>query len=294
VHQKQKRKPKRVSCFSCPPPTPPRQNISPWQNVETGERASQPSLAGRSPFYGWRIDPVARVGVFASPGFQTLVIQFELVLGLWLLSGKWLAGAWLTSVATFSVFASFSCYSGLIGQATCGCFGTIHASPWWAFGIDVGILISLAFVRPDPRGWLEMTAEERSMRLRTVVCFLASVAATLCLLWGGASLIFGSVPAVLAHFRGETITVIPSLLDVGRGLVGELRSAQIEIKNWSDKPVRVVGGTSDCSCGTTSGLPIEIAPGQTRPLSVSVRFPPSEGIFTRTAMLLGSRRRRSR
>jgi hypothetical protein len=38
--------------------------------------------------YGWSVDPLAQVGMLSAPWFQVLVIQFEGLLGLWLLWGR--------------------------------------------------------------------------------------------------------------------------------------------------------------------------------------------------------------
>ena len=48
-------------------------------------------------------------------------------------------GAWLAALGTFAAFAAVSGYLGWIGVASCGCFGVIKASPWWAFARSVGI-----------------------------------------------------------------------------------------------------------------------------------------------------------
>jgi hypothetical protein len=52
-------------------------------------------LAAELKIYGFGVDPVARLGVFSTPAFQFLVIAFEVLLGIWLLSGKQSAGAWI-------------------------------------------------------------------------------------------------------------------------------------------------------------------------------------------------------
>src|SRR5687768_17088784 len=97
-------------------------------------------IAAGLKLYGLNVSALPRVGWFAGPQVQLAAAAWELVLGLWLLSGSARAGAWLASVGTFSAFAAVSAYFGWIGVASCGCFGVIRASPWSAFGVDVAVL----------------------------------------------------------------------------------------------------------------------------------------------------------
>src|SRR5437879_907065 len=87
--------------------------------------------------YGLGIEPVSRMGIFSAPAFQFLVIVFEISLGAWLLSGKLPSGAWLTVLTAFVGFAAVSLYQGVIGQASCGCFGKLSVNPWYTFVFDI-------------------------------------------------------------------------------------------------------------------------------------------------------------
>lgn len=101
--------------------------------------------------YGLNVSPFAQYGWLTAPWVQMLAVGWEVVLGLWLLSGAYRAGAWVATVGTFATFAAVSGYLGWIGQASCGCFGVIQASPWHAFAVDVTALALLAVARPDWR-----------------------------------------------------------------------------------------------------------------------------------------------
>lgn len=93
--------------------------------------------------YGWSVSTVPPVGWFSTPSIQAMAVGWELLLSVWLLSGVALAGSWLAAIVTFVLLASISGYLGWIGQATCNCFGTIHASPWHAFAVDLAALLML-------------------------------------------------------------------------------------------------------------------------------------------------------
>src|SRR5260221_6888616 len=76
-------------------------------------------LAGR------HVSAVPQVGWFATPMVQLAAAEWELVLGVWLLSGWHAIGAWVAAPATFLTFAGGSGYPGWIGVASCGCFGPV-------------------------------------------------------------------------------------------------------------------------------------------------------------------------
>lgn len=233
---------------------------------------------------GLAVDPVARIGIFYSPSFQTLVIQFEFLIGLWLLSGFWRIGSYLVAFAAFAVFAAFSFYSGWIGQADCGCFGAIKVNPWLPFGVDVAIVACLVFSRPRISSFLQ--GPERRVPYKRIL-----TAAMICIFvlgtgYGMVHVAFGSLARALAILRGETVSVAPAIVDVGEGLPGVWVESYLVVTNWTDSDIRVVGGTSDCSCSTTSELPMIIGNGQSRSVRIYVRLPDTAGITTRTAMLV--------
>src|SRR5438552_1889645 len=87
--------------------------------------------------YGWAVNPVSELGFFSSPVFSVLLIEFEFALGLWLICGGNSVTAWLAAVVSFGVFAAVNVYSGVEGQASCGCFGKLSLSPWLALAMDV-------------------------------------------------------------------------------------------------------------------------------------------------------------
>jgi hypothetical protein len=106
------------------------------------------------------------------------------------------------------------------------------------------------------------------------------------ILVGLAILIFGSVPAAIASLRGERISIYPRLADVGAAEVGAERRVSLDVTNWTEQPIRLIGGTRDCSCTVLADLPITIPPKETRSLTVGIRLKGKPGIFTRKAALL--------
>jgi hypothetical protein len=229
---------------------------------------------------GLAVDPVARVGLFSAAWVQVAVIEFELALGIWLLTGARPAAARLVTLLTFTIFAGVSCYAGVVGRASCGCFGKVPLSPWYAFAADVAVVVALLLTRP--RRWEVLPAPRAS--LRPALLGIVAVA-VLVLTTAGVSVAFGSMDAALARLRGETVSIAPADVDVGAGGAGEVKEAVVEVRNWADRPIRVVGGTADCSCVTLQDLPVEVPPGEARSITISVRLPGAPGLFMRLAFL---------
>lgn len=232
--------------------------------------------------YGFGADPVARTGVFASSATQFLLILLEGALAVWLLSDQRRVGSWLAAMLTFGTFAAISFFQGLVGQASCGCLGrNVTISPWVMFGVDLVAVAALLLFRPAT----DKTPEGSS----PVGGFVATVAGVYVILMGAGAaaglLWFGSIDAALAGMRGERLSVQPALVDVGVGAPGETLLAKVRLINRTDKPIRVIGGTSDCSCTVIADLPVDVAPGETRSISVAVRLPNAPGLFNRPAGL---------
>jgi hypothetical protein len=193
---------------------------------------------------GLAVDPVGRMGLFTVPAFQIAVIEFEFFLAVWLLWGKQPIGSWATAIGVFTVFAWVSAYQGWIGRASCGCFGQLSVSPWYAFGIDLAVLLALILGRPD----LEAVRRQPWQLLLSILPALyglGGAAVILASLAGLAKGFYGSPDAALAYLRGERISLYPRLVDVGTGAPAEEREAAVEVVNRTDHPIRLIGGTKD-------------------------------------------------
>ena len=225
--------------------------------------------------YGWNVSPFAQYGWLLSPSVQTAAVGWELFLGVWLVSGTARRMSWLLATLTFTAFAAVSGYLGVIGQAKCGCFGVIEASPWVAFGVDVGVVALLAVARPNPE-------PSGTLGLRLV----GGVGAVLAVLFAASLLLFGSAEAAVAKLRGQTLTTT-SHLTFESGTVGEMRTTTATVRNWTDAPLRLIGGTSDCSCLATEDLPITIPPNGGVEVRVRLKIPAgTPGQLTRTVEFL--------
>lgn len=236
--------------------------------------------------YGWSVSTIPPVGWFSAPTVQAIAVGWEILLSVWLLSGIVPLGSWLFAIVTFVLLAGISGYLGWIGQADCGCFGTIKASPWHAFAVDLVALLMLLSVGSSLP---EKATEERAKTWQetgVLVCFVLGVGVMLAALMGIGAWVYGSPARALARLRDESLDVASEYIDCGDGKPGEKLKGIICVRNWMDEPVLIYGGTSDCSCVTTSGLPVTIPPNEVQEIPVLLRVPQSKpGLFTRRVEL---------
>jgi hypothetical protein len=226
---------------------------------------------------GRDVSAVPQVGWLSAPWVQVAAAEWEIVLGLWLLSGAYRRWAWRTAVGTFVLFAAVSGYLGWQGVANCGCFGAVKASPWWAFGVDIAALMLLIVGRPR--------AAESAALPQGLLAAGATAVVLLGLLAAAGTAAYGSPEAAVARLRGDPLLVTPGYLHFGDGPAGETLASEVRVSNLTDRPVRLIGGTSDCSCATTASLPLTLPPHGEEVVAVRLKLPATAGTFTRTAEL---------
>ena len=85
--------------------------------------------------------PMARLG-------PVLWILAEVWMALWLVSGLTPRWAWTAALVLFGGLAGVSGWEAAAGEASCGCFGNIHVSPWITLALDAGAIVALLLTRP--------------------------------------------------------------------------------------------------------------------------------------------------
>jgi hypothetical protein len=81
------------------------------------------------------------------PLFAAL-IQLELIMALWLLTGAFPRARFLAAAICFMVFALAASYEAFHGFASCGCFGAVKVSPKITAVFDIAALIALWATKP--------------------------------------------------------------------------------------------------------------------------------------------------
>lgn len=94
-------------------------------------------------------EPILSRGFWESWEFFLIQIPLELGLAIWLLSGLFRKASWLIGLCSFFGFMIVTLQKGLVGAASCGCFGNVHVNPWITFSlIDIPLFLSFAIFRP--------------------------------------------------------------------------------------------------------------------------------------------------
>ena len=225
----------------------------------------------------WR-KPFSSEFLLGSRTLEMAVIYAEALLSFWLLLGWAWPLAWLTTVVAFLGFGLHNGSQVWEGHATCGCFGQVAIAPIWTLMLDVVALALLALVRPRRSSWAALFASAAARRLMLPagsLFLLAAIAA------GWFIHQAGSVQAALAELRGDVLRVEPTLADLGTHPAKSSQQVKITLHNRSGQPIRIVGGTTDCSCVATVDLPVTIPAGERVEITLKVRFGGQPGRFQR-------------
>ena len=235
--------------------------------------------AGALKTYGLSVSPLPSVGGLSVPAVQYSVVTWEFVLGSLLVLGAFRPLPWILAIGTFFAFAVVSGYLGLIGQASCGCFGAIKASPWAAFAVDLVAVAALVIARPNRIEWHNLYVKTIFIAVTKYAIGSAMFIAITIL---GMYHFFGSIDKAISRLRGIPISS-PAYVDFGTAIPGERVERTISISNYTNRIVRLTGGTTDCSCITTTSMPVSIPPNENQNLTIFFLVPKSNvGEFTRS------------
>jgi len=225
--------------------------------------------------HGLTTDPLSQDSFLASPLLQVAVIEVELLLGLWLLSGRSVRAAWAATLMFFVILSGVSLYQALTGQESCGCLGRVAMSPWWAFILDITACLALVLWRPThtrPDSGLDTSNAGNGLKS----FLIRSVAGAILL--GGGILLFavaehGSVHAFVASLQGEALLVRPNTIQLGNQAADTQKVVNIAIRNMTERKVRIIGSQSSCSpCVVATDLPIVAAKKQEAQVKLRVNF----------------------
>lgn len=87
---------------------------------------------------------------------------------------------------------------------------------------------------------------------------------------------FGSLGAIGAWFRGDTLYVDNTTIVASPVLRGDEVVAEFRLTSLVDAPVTIIGSSAVCKCAIVEGLPLEIPSGTTRILTVRIKTAASD------------------
>jgi hypothetical protein len=157
-----------------------------------------------------------------------MLIQAEMLLGIWLLVGGFERARFFVATVCFCLFAAVSIYEALHAVPSCGCFGNVKVPPVVIAGIDIGGVTALWLARPLHSGWLKEPSSLR--RIVAGSCLAAFMSAGF---W------------TLYSFRRVPIDPVPTSDDTTSLVV-------LEPKSWIHQPfplLQDIDGASVLSSG---------------------------------------------
>ena len=200
------------------------------------------------------------------PWVRLGAIEWELLLGLWLVAGSYYRAAWLFGLLTFSAFAAVGTYFGFNGHTSCNCLGAVATRPWVMVALDVIVLVALLRTRP---GGVAFIITWRSV---TIAAIATLTGFTLFGTSGGEA----AQDRVRTALLGSHLKVAENRFDFGRHAPGEIVFVDVEVGNVGGEPLTVVGGTNDCSLHVT-GVPRVVPPHGTANVQVGLKIPERKG-----------------
>lgn len=150
-------------------------------------------------------------------------VLWEFFLAATLLTGFARRLTWLAATVTFFVFTAVTLYRGLIGDSSCGCFGTVEINPWITLTLDILLLVLLLAFHPSPL-IAANTADPAAIRLTRRGFLLRTVPATVFVIIAGTIAVIGAV-----NYR-------PAALSDSGQIVGENRFVLLNPTAWLNKP----------------------------------------------------------
>lgn len=245
--------------------------------------------------YGLVYDPVSQDSFLASPRLATAAIEMETLVGLWLLSGWWERAARFAALGFFAILAGVSFYLALIGQGSCGCLGPFTVKPWIIFSFDIAVIACCAIgsVRHVESSHEQRPEKVRQSAFRELLRAGAGAVAILALVCGAGLAAFGDMTEALVWLRGESISVEPTIVKIGDGIIDETRTFTLRLKNHKDRPVWIIGGTNTGWCKTSHNLPICIPPHESKNIEIKMMFRGKNGCFQQPFRLYSNTEKQS-
>lgn len=227
---------------------------------------------------GMSISPVAETGIGLHPVFTIALIELEILLGVSLLLRIWPDLIRYSVKCIFLLFTVVSASAYYSGVASCGCFGSVQMNPLYVCLFDFVVVVAFCFCSPPKSYGLNITFTKVMRPILGAGIFSFLILATL--------LLFPPEPGLaFSRLRGSTVTLHPLVSDLGNQLGGTEVLSSVVVTNNGSKPLRIAGGTSDCSCIVTDNLPLTLAPGEKIELEIRVNVPETVGAFNRPAFL---------
>jgi len=225
-----------------------------------------------------------------NPVLFAVLIPFEYVLAILLLLNVLPKITLPVASLFFSLLTAISAWLVASGAHSCPCFGYLSPPPWVVLGLDLLMLLALSLVRVRPihaalPGSTRLAMISGIVRLVGLVVFLVGFGIEARYLGSSIrleGLLEGVFPGPI-EVRPRTISLLLS--------PDEVRRVELQISNHSPTNCSIVGGTLGCFpefCIENVSLPVDVPPGATKSVFVSVGHQKPPGSFSKEFLLYTS------
>lgn len=158
--------------------------------------------------------------------FLLVGVLWEFFLAAVLLTGLARRLAWVAATVTFFIFTAVTLYRAIIGDSSCGCFGTVEINPWITLMLDILLLVLLLAFHPLPLIAANPAnpADPAAIRLTRRGILLRTMPAVAFVVIAGTIAVIGAV-----NYR-------PAILSDSGEIVGENRFVLLDPAAWLNKP----------------------------------------------------------
>jgi hypothetical protein len=207
--------------------------------------------------------------------FNGLLIQIELALALWLLSGYRHHLSLATGAMFFLGAIASNVRSIWLNKTSCGCFGNIEIPPEMTLCLNISLVVAIA----SSLRYSKITNFTSALKIgRDGWIFSLSVFTLL----GAAMIQLGKI-----HYAPKQLAM-PDSIDLGVIELGEQKEISIPIKNVTGKEICIWGGKTTCSCASIDGLPFVLPSGFEKEIRILVRPNNLRDINVRTIFYVDS------
>ena len=228
-----------------------------------------------------------------APSLEFGLIQLEVFVALWLLSGWKTVAAWLCTFSLFATFAGASLAMVVQKKATCGCFGSVDFNPAWVFVIDIVAISSLLLVgRIENHRVVDPSPYWHGSRLKQRIWSLTIGVSLIAPIFGFAGIYFNTeigswyarnLPIALT---GQVLVTEPSVIAASPGAEGDWQTLSFAVVNRGKEAVRLIGAEQNCKCRAIKSLPVVVPAGGEVDIDVDVKL----GSKSSFALLTSSQR----
>jgi hypothetical protein len=196
-------------------------------------------------------EPLAEIDLLTSRWFLTLLVEFEVMFGIWLVAGLWPVKTRRFAIIWFAMLLAITLFQIVQGKSTCPrCFGSVPVSAFAVLALDLAAVALLWYFKPD--GSLAPPIDSQRLRLALVLCVFLAI----------------GIPAAMAMVRfGPTsypLRVEPAIVDLGNVPQASQNETTVWLTNVTSEPIEVADIRTSCPCLEIDFSPRMLAPGERR------------------------------